>query len=522
MNSATEPNRSRRIKVACGVGAAILVLASLAWFAYVRMNDGSLDYAAQASNVVGFESDSEPKAREEPEQSKSEQQESATEEAKVAEPEQNEVARGANGDEPSNGQGEADGEGEHKKGEGSHESLADVESEQGDGNLVTQLQSMALGNGVRGLGPGGMGEGQGAYTLQEFADKVPLMAGKMKASLIPGTGDVEDPIVEVQFMSFFPNYVVNQNGENAMPSLSLFAARRQSGVIEKTRVISDYRVAKRLSSGEYANVAKVGQLFMPLTTCSAMQMGNKLSVVLSLVGSGNDNDFHVQMNCGSKVWGSMVVDNSNENHARYKLEAVDYTADGHESMNFVVAGINPRREENIRWLELGKEPSMGLVSLNSTIEEDPWISRSITRRNMQLHDLIVKENEKNTKSFSDWMNEGEPADKMTQPVAAPRFFNEEMDEQARFIHPLDRKPDDHLSKGTKTRRLSQKKAVAGDHPELTRAGDVEENLPALSQQDRDQHGVTVSQAEAEELQEKKQWENLIFSRALQAWDVAAF
>lgn len=513
MNSRNSRFRSKRMRAAFNLLGSGVVVVSVGVFIYVQINDHARDDNTQMSKHMGetIEPDSAVDSDQAPDQPTSDEQQ-----AKIAESEQD---GGADGTAKAKG---SETGAETGKDEGAREGMADAEPGQGDGDLVARLQNMASDRSARGLGIGATFDGQNSYTLQEFADKVPLIAGKMKATLLPDSGDVRDPIVEVQFMSFFPNYAVNQTGKTAMPSLSLFAAKRNSGVIEKTRVINDYHVAKRLSSGEYANMGDVGRLFLPLTTCSALQMGNTLNVLLSFVGIGSENDFHVQMHCGSKVSGTMLVDNNTKEHARYRLDAIDYTTDGHEAMNFVVAGINPRREENIRWLELGKEPSMGLVNLNTPIDEGPWVSRWITRRNVHLHDLMVKERENASGSFLDTLGEDYPNDKMTRPVTPPRLRNDQNDEHARFIHPLDRKPDG-LSSDAKTPRLSKKKTTpVNDDPTLTHATDVEQDLPALSRQNAGQEEVTVSQAEPEELRQEEHWENLIFSRALQAWDTATF
>ena len=359
------------------------------------------------------------------------------------------------------------------------------------GDPATQTQNISSGMGLPGGRPGGTSDSKKSYTLEEFAKKVPLVAGKMKAQLLPGSGDVKDPIVEVHFMSFFPNNSMSQGGKSAVPSMSLFAAKRKSGRIERTRVINDYRVAQRLSSNKAIDPAEAAGLFMPLTTCSAIKQDKNLDVLLTFMGLGEEKDFHVQMNCGSKVSGKMMVDNENEVNAQYNLEPIDYTADGHQAMNFVVAGINPRRDENVRWLEIGKRPKLGIVNVINPVDSGQWASRWIIQRNPQLYDMIVKENERAKKAFLEVLEGRELGELMASDTTSPKQFEDEKPDNARIAHPLDNNSGKIL--GNSGRSLLSKR----------KADPAKFQMPMKKEEDTN-------------------WEDMFLSRVLKTWDEASF
>lgn len=358
-------------------------------------------------------------------------------------------------------------------------------------------------------------------TLQEFAHRVPLIAGKIQAEVLPGT-ETEDPIVELQFLSFFPNHVVTVQ-ERTMPSVSMMSATRQSGHVERTRLVNNYAVSKRLSSGEYTGVSEGADLYMPLTTCSAVQFGNVLNLLLSYVGVGNDPDFHIQLACGAVPKGRLMVERGRGNRELYDLRCIDYTQEGHRVMNFVVAGINPRREDGIEWLELGKQPTPRLVTLSDPTEAG-WVSRWIARRSPQLHDMVAKNREQQMRAFDHYLENPPQPGEMARP---PRFAPDERP-PSRFDRAVEEPPPSASSEDPAPGapilseeapppdgpRLSEDQPEGG--PRLTR--DPAPRDPLFSKEDSLKEDA-VSEAEPPP---ESGWDELLLTRAVRAFEGGFF
>ena len=358
-------------------------------------------------------------------------------------------------------------------------------------------------------------------TLQEFANRVPLIAGKIRTEALPGN-QAEDPIVEIEFLSFFPNHVVTVENRT-MPSVSLMSATRESGHVERTRLINNYAVSKRLSTGEYASVGDGADLYIPLTTCSAVQFGNVLNLLISYVGVGDDPDFHIQLACGAVPRGRLMVERGRGNLEHYDLRCIDYTREGHRVMNFVVAGINPRREEGIEWLHLGKQPAARLVNLGDPTEAG-WISRWIARRSPQLHDMIAKSREHEKGALDRFLENLPGPGELAEP---PRFgpderrpsrldrAGDELPPSASADEPAPDAPVLSEERPPDTGpRLSEERTP--DAPRLTRDRTPDDPLASREQTEDD---ATVSRTGSDR---DLTWDELMLTRAVRAFEGGLF
>lgn len=397
----------------------------------------------------------------------------------------------------------------------------------------------------------GLQESYGAgLTLQEFADRVPLVAGKIKAELLPGHVD-HDPVQEIDFVSFFPNHMVTANSRT-MPSVSLMSVKRQSGQVERTRMINSFKVSKRLATGEYAAVGEGADLYVPLTTCSAVQFGNTLNLLLSHVGLGPEPDYHIQLACGAVPKGRLMVERGRGESASYNLNCIDYTTEGHRVMNFVVAGINPRREEGVEWLELGDRPNLRLVGLSDPTQGG-WISRWIARRNPQLHEMLAKGNADDGRAFDRYLENLKPPTELAQPAnLLPGTVPAETDQRAeqpsapRLSQEQPLSKDPQLSEeapGPQAPRLSEDATPGAPRlseqapPSAPRLSeDARPDAPRLSEEKPEDaprfseepgpRDPVLSEGKAEatvsESDEEPAWDELLLTRAVRAFEAGSF
>lgn len=73
-------------------------------------------------------------------------------------------------------------------------------------------------------------------TIDEFTTAIPVVAAKLKATLISPPEFEPDPITELSFVIFFPNRTIHTR-QSIAPSISLFRAEHKSGRVVRTRFL---------------------------------------------------------------------------------------------------------------------------------------------------------------------------------------------------------------------------------------------------------------------------------------------
>lgn len=220
-----------------------------------------------------------------------------------------------------------------------------------------------------------------AFSVQDLATRIPFIAGKVRAE--PLTEEAaKDPVAQLDFIIFFPNQMV-KNGIIS-PSLSLFSAKRQSGKLERSRVLKDMVSLKRTFEGVWTRDPTEAQVTLPLTSCSAVTNEHGMDVSLTFLGLGFTPDYYFSVSIGAEITAHLVVDEDGT-LLPYRVSVTEVDSQGAEQINVVVAGVEARPQDEPAWLDIGNYPlSWNLIS---GPQERPWVSHWVSR---QFPDLLVR------------------------------------------------------------------------------------------------------------------------------------
>jgi len=211
------------------------------------------------------------------------------------------------------------------------------------------------------------------FTLEKFAEKIPLVAGKLKVTKKMNVV-AEDPIKEINFMMLYPDSAITQN-PYATPSLSLFAIKTESGKVIRTRMLSGYQQGEvTLGDGGNSDVRNGATLFIPLGNVAVMPAGREAKLTLSFMGIDMMDDFYIQLHTGRAEKGVLTVDAKGKSELKesYEVTFVDKDKDGDKERNLVVAGFNRLNLNDFGWYKLGNAPVPNLLSMN---EDFNWFSK---------------------------------------------------------------------------------------------------------------------------------------------------
>ncbi len=215
-----------------------------------------------------------------------------------------------------------------------------------------------------------------SMTLEELGKRIPLVAGRVKVEELPND---TDPIVEVNFLSLFPNQIIH--GEQTTPSLCLFSARHRSGRIERSEIWSGKQARRLRPDGGWENLSEPTLLMTPLSTCSAVENANGVSVTLAFMGLGQMQDYFLTLNYGRS--NEAFFASSGEDLRVARATFSEQRGDGREVLNFAMSGVRTRRVEEATWMPLGPHANWTLLSPGV----DSWVSR---RSIAVMPDLVAK------------------------------------------------------------------------------------------------------------------------------------
>lgn len=204
-----------------------------------------------------------------------------------------------------------------------------------------------------------------SLTLEDLGRHIPLVAGRVRVDEMPG---VADPITEVNFINLFPNQVTRFDNR-PVPSICLFAARHRSGRVQRSQSIAGLHARKLGPDGSTETLSSEALLMLPLTTCSAVENDNGVTVVMSFLGLNRFEDSFLTLNYGRRNEAFFAT--SGDKLAVVPASFADRQADGKEILNFAMTGIRPRRMEDATWLRLDAQPRWSLLSPSV----DVWVSR---------------------------------------------------------------------------------------------------------------------------------------------------
>ncbi len=202
-------------------------------------------------------------------------------------------------------------------------------------------------------------------TLEELGRRVPLVAGRIKVEELEG---VADPVTEVSFINLFPNQIVSSDKRLA-PGICLYAARHRSGRVERSQILEGLHARKLSFDGPSERLGPNALLMLPLTTCTAVENDNGVTVSMTFLGLERMADSFLTLNYGRKNEAFFSVASATLRVARATFS--ETRADGGEIFNFAMTGVRPRRAEDAVWLRLSTSPQWSLLS--PAVE--PWVSR---------------------------------------------------------------------------------------------------------------------------------------------------
>ena len=366
------------------------------------------------------------------------------------------------------------------------------------------------------------------FTLEEFADRIPLVAGRLKAT--PKKVSAADPIEEIRFLMLYPNIAITGN-KYATPSLSLFAAIHKSGEITRTKMITGVAEASfDIYEGRQATRENPGALFLPLGNVAVHPMGRDVQMALSFMGVELFDDYFMQLETGREDKGVLTV-NPREKGASsdtYDLEFIEKDVQGNTERNLIVAGLNRMRVNDYGWYKIGNAPVSSLLSMNSTI---PWF-------NKRTADLAKNVNSRNA-AYGNLA--GEPSFRSDQLAAAavgaresyaPQVVSdpEELVRRAaarRQGTPSYADSDMMHAEGGDTRQaepINNQRNAEGLEERKAQPDPAERRANDSLEEERveGQSKEVVGTSELIEAETEGSWTNIIISRAVELWGTAEF
>lgn len=234
--------------------------------------------------------------------------------------------------------------------------------------------------GLRGNG-GSDNEQARPLTLQEFAEKVPFVAGKVTVDKAVGPVG-KDPLEEISFVMFYPNQSV-RSSRGTSPSLSLFSAKYQSGRVERSReMIGARSTSFRIGEPGTASPSGPADLYLPLGSANVRQEKGSTRLTLSFMGVDVLDDYLLALNVGGTESGHLTLNLRQGGKETYDVSFLEKDANGNLRRNLVVAGLDRGTAKNFGWYKLGNSGSTGLLTLSPL--EMPFE----TRRTQDLVKLI--------------------------------------------------------------------------------------------------------------------------------------
>jgi sugar lactone lactonase YvrE len=212
-------------------------------------------------------------------------------------------------------------------------------------------------------------------SVDEFTTAIPVVAAKLRATLLSPAEMEPDPIVELSFVIFFPNQTVHTR-QSVAPSVSLFRAEHRSGRVVRTRFLPTANgfpltedldwddlpeVLVSLPAGYYANQTGVSEDGLVRTY---------------FLGMGLGPDYWVDVHRGDPNRNVMRVEGRNGERIEYALEPYPERCEaGGESV--LVAGL---KDVEKGWLAIGKSPVWWNVALGDEAPVLPMRNMERTQR----------------------------------------------------------------------------------------------------------------------------------------------
>jgi len=213
------------------------------------------------------------------------------------------------------------------------------------------------------------------FTVREFTDRIPMIAGRVKVVGGEVYHEGDDPVEQLDFVVFYPGQTL-LTGPNATPSLSLFSATHKSGRVERTRVVKGYQSSSFDANRGWTSHSRQAHLYFPMTTCTAERKPNGVDLNIAFLGMGFSEDYYLELHCGQLDQGRLVIDGRNGILGDYEVAFTERTMEGREVRNILIAGFDPELGQEYSWLKIGKTPVGTKINLD---DHAGWMSYRMGR-----------------------------------------------------------------------------------------------------------------------------------------------
>lgn len=223
----------------------------------------------------------------------------------------------------------------------------------------------------------GAADASHSMSLEELGQRIPMVAGRVTVEPMP---DVEDPVTEVHFLSIYPNKIMDLD-QRTTPPICLFAARRQSGQVDRSQSVGGMHLRKFNTGVGWETLESDAELMLPLNTCSTAENSNGVTVVMTFLGLGRFEDSFLTINYGRSNEAFFATSGEKLRVARATF--MERSAEGEEICNFALTGVRTRRTEEATWMPLKPKSMWTLISPGF----DNWVSR---RTMAVMPDLVTR------------------------------------------------------------------------------------------------------------------------------------
>ncbi len=204
--------------------------------------------------------------------------------------------------------------------------------------------------------------GRSPMSVEEFTSAIPVVAAKLKATLLNAPEEEPDPIEDISFVIFFPNQSVHTR-QSVAPSVSLIRAKHRSGRIARTRFLPTSSGAPISENLDWDDLPEV------LVSLPAGYHAEQTSLTESglvrvyFLGMGLGPDYWLDIYRGNPNRSVMRVEHRDGRRLEYALEPYpEKPESGGEAI--LVAGL---KDIESGWISLGSRP----VTWNIARDEGP-------------------------------------------------------------------------------------------------------------------------------------------------------
>ncbi len=184
-------------------------------------------------------------------------------------------------------------------------------------------------------------------TFLEITRRLPIMAADSQTTLIYGTEEVSDPVVQVVFVAVAPSAIMNDDLSQEF-SVSAIILRTRSGQVYRSKLTRMAVLAGNVVSGRFNNL---GTFDLPIPFAYQALVSPRGHAIIHFAGLGQSPDISIALNPSKPEESYMVISHMTGVIEQYRLErAPDGSLD-----NWVVC-LPPRRAD--AWTSLqGSAPT---------------------------------------------------------------------------------------------------------------------------------------------------------------------